>query len=100
MKEEDIKTIILESFCLYSQHQVNLASNAAQEEISNHLAKKLVQKFESEVEVLHDEIGSLWNLLEEIKEADIKNYAGEFQNMLDRKMVEVKMLALMKPADA
>jgi RNase H-fold protein (predicted Holliday junction resolvase) len=100
MKEEDIRNEILEILNVYSSHQVNLASMAAKQEISQHLAKELHKKFELEIEALKDERDSLWSLLEEIKEADIKNYAGEFQHMLDRKLTEVKMMAAMKPAEA
>jgi hypothetical protein len=100
MKEKDIQSLVLEVLRSYTAQQINLASEVAQAEISNHLAKKLVGAFEGEIESLKDENASLWQMLEEIKEADIKNYAGEFQEMLDRKMMEVKMLALTEPAEA
>ena len=100
MKEKDIQALVLETLHLYSTQQLNLASDAALLQISEELAGCLIEKFESETKQLRDENESLWQMLEEIKEADIKNYAGQFHEMLDRKMVEVKMLALTKPAEA
>jgi hypothetical protein len=52
------------------------------------------------IENLQDENESLWHMLEEIKAADIKNYSEEFRQMMDRKLVEIKLLAAMKPGQA
>ena len=94
MKEKDIKHLV----------------NEIQEWIKNPVyddgpqakrwADKKMQQCVDIIGQLQEENESLWHMLEEIKEADMKNYAGEFQEMLDRKMVEVKLLAMTEPAEA
>ena len=49
---------------------------------------------------LQDENESLWNMLDEIKAADMENYADQFQEMLDHRMDELKLWATIKPAKA
>ena len=45
MQKDEIKKIIVEILQLHSKHQVNLASEAAQHEISNHIVEKLLKTF-------------------------------------------------------
>jgi hypothetical protein len=59
-----------------------------------------LQKCLDHIEHLTDENESLWGMLDEIKAADIKNYSEEFREMMDLKLVEIKMLASMKPGQA
>ena len=59
-----------------------------------------LQKCADHIERLTDENESLWGMLDEIKAADIKNYSEEFQKMMDLKLVEIKMLAALKPGQA
>jgi hypothetical protein len=61
--------------------------------------KKLHQCVEI-IEQLQDENESLWNMLDEIKAADMENYAGQFQEMLDHRLDELKLWASIKPAKA
>ena len=49
---------------------------------------------------LQDENSSLWLMLDEIKRAEIENFSEEFRKMMDRKLVELKLLALQKPGQA
>tara|TARA_Y100000310_G_scaffold321950_1_gene380318 strand:- start:11435 stop:11725 length:291 start_codon:yes stop_codon:yes gene_type:complete len=49
---------------------------------------------------LQDENESLWNMLDEIKAADMENYTEQFQEMLDQRMDELKLWASIKPAKA
>jgi hypothetical protein len=46
---------------------------------------------------LQDENSSLWLMLDEIKRSEIENFSEEFRKMMDRKLVELKLLALQKP---
>ena len=59
-----------------------------------------LQKCLDHIEHLTDENESLWGMLDEIKAADIKNYSEEFRKMMDLKLVEIRMLARMKPGQA
>jgi hypothetical protein len=52
------------------------------------------------IKKLVDENDSLWDMLEEIKSSDMKNYSKEFQQMLDRKLLEVKLMTIKKPVRA
>jgi len=52
------------------------------------------------IEQLQDENESLWNMLDEIKAADMENYTQQFQEMLDHRMDELKLWAAIKPAKA
>ena len=46
---------------------------------------------------LIDENDSVWDMIEEIRAAEIANHSEEFRQMMDRKLTEIKMLAAMKP---
>ena len=59
-----------------------------------------LQKCLDHITHLTDENESLWGMLDEIKAADIKNYSEEFRKMMDLKLVEIRMLARMKPGQA
>jgi|ETNvirenome_6_85_1030632.scaffolds.fasta_scaffold440744_1 DNA-binding IscR family transcriptional regulator len=45
MQNDEIKKIVAEILRLHSKHQVNLASEAARQEISNHIVEKLLETF-------------------------------------------------------
>ena len=64
-----------------------------------HVSFLLSRSFEI-IKELVDENDSLWDMLEEIKNSDMKNYSKEFQQMLDRKMLEVKLMTIKKPVSA
>ena len=49
---------------------------------------------------LEDENESLWLMLDELKEAELKNYSGQFQKMIDRKLAEIRLLMNVKPGEA
>ena len=50
-----------------------------------------------EIRELSDENDSVWDMIEEIRAADIANHSEEFRQMMDRKLAEIKILAAMKP---
>ena len=100
MKKQEIQEAILKSLQEFSQHQLNLASEAARLQLSDNLTESIFEILQRELLCKQDEIDSLWLLLDEIREADIKNYADEFQQMLDGKITELKILAMTKPAQA
>ena len=50
-----------------------------------------------QIRELIDENDSVWDMIEEIRAADIANHSEEFRQMMDRKLAEIKMLAAMKP---
>ena len=45
MQKDEIKKIVAEILQLHSKHQINLGSEAAQHEISNHIVEKLLETF-------------------------------------------------------
>ena len=45
MQNNEIKKIILDILQVHSKHQINLASDAARQEISNQVAEKLLETF-------------------------------------------------------
>ena len=45
MQNDEIKKIIAEILHIHSKHQVNLGSEAARQEISNHIVEKLLETF-------------------------------------------------------
>ena len=49
---------------------------------------------------LLDENDSLWMMLEEIKASEIQNHSEEFRQMMDRKLLEIKLMMLQKPSRA
>jgi hypothetical protein len=49
---------------------------------------------------LEDENESLWLMLDELKESELKNYSGQFQTMIDRKLAEIRLLMNIKPGEA
>ena len=49
------------------------------------------------MEELMDENESVWDMIDEIKASEIANYSEEFRQMMDRKLLEIKMLAATKP---
>ena len=53
-----------------------------------------------EIRVLTDENDSVWDMIEEIRAAEIANHSEEFRQMMDRKLAEIKILAAMKPGQA
>ena len=50
-----------------------------------------------EVRELSDENDSVWDMIDEIRAAEIANHSEEFRQMMDRKLAEIKILAAMKP---
>ena len=59
-----------------------------------------IQALETENKALKDEVESLWGMLDEIREADIKNYSTELKKVVDDKILEMKLLSTTKPVDA
>ena len=53
-----------------------------------------------EIRDLSDENDSVWDMIEEIRAAEIANHSEEFRQMMDRKLAEIKILAAMKPGQA
>lgn len=53
-----------------------------------------------EIRELSDENDSVWDMIEEIRAAEIANHSEEFRQMMDRKLAEIKILAAMKPGQA
>jgi hypothetical protein len=49
------------------------------------------------IEELLDENESVWTMIDEIRASEIANYSEEFRQMMDMKLVEIKMLAATKP---
>ncbi len=45
MQKEEIKKIVVDALRHHSREQINLASEAAQHEISNHIVEKLLETF-------------------------------------------------------
>ena len=50
-----------------------------------------------ELRELSDENDSVWDMIDEIRAAEIANHSEEFRQMMDRKLAEIKVLAAMKP---
>ena len=92
MKTNDLKLKLREIFARHGEIQTNLASKKAQEVI--------VLEILEHVDTLIDENESLWNMLDEIKASDIEHYSEEFRKLMDRKLIDIKMLAKMKPEQA
>ena len=91
-----MKDKLKEVLVKHGKNQTNLASEAAQ----NLIVEELHEAILDHIEQLADENASLWSMLDAIKAADIKNYTEGFRKMMDRKLVEIKMLAAMKPGQA
>ncbi len=49
------------------------------------------------MEELLEENESVWAMIDEIKASEIANYSEEFRRMMDRKLVEIKMMTVTKP---
>jgi len=45
MQKEEIKKIVVDALRYHSREQINLASEAAQHEISDHIVEKLLETF-------------------------------------------------------
>jgi hypothetical protein len=91
-----MKDKIKKILACHGENQTNLIAESAQDLIAEELQEVVLEY----VEHLKDENESLWGMLDEIKKADIKNYSKEFRQMMDRKLLEIKMLARMKPGQA
>ena len=63
-------------------------------------ADEMLQFCVETIEQIQDENASLWLMLDEIKRSEIENFSEEFRKMMDRKLVELKLLALQKPGMA
>ena len=83
----------------YTSFLDSLRSFSESPEIGADVSSLLLQSSEI-IHDLVDENESLWDMLEEIKKSDMKNYSKEFQQMLDRKLLEVKLMTIKKPAHA
>ena len=46
---------------------------------------------------INDERNSVWDMIEEMRASEIENHTEEFRKMMDRRLIEIKMLANMKP---
>ena len=51
----------------------------------------------STIVMLKDENDSVWMMLDEMKASEIENFSEEFRQMMDRRLVGIKLLAAMKP---
>ena len=91
-----MKEKLKEVLSRHGENQTNLASEAAQNLIVDEIHEAILDH----IAQLTDENESLWGMLDEIKAADIKNYSEEFRKMMDLKLVEIKMLASLKPGRA
>tara|TARA_Y100001963_G_C6482650_1_gene309695 strand:- start:129 stop:404 length:276 start_codon:yes stop_codon:yes gene_type:complete len=91
-----MKNKIKDILARHAKNQTNLASESAQ----SLLAEEIFDAVCDHITHLEDENSSLWCMLDEIKESEIKNYSEEFRKMMDRKLLEIKMLANMKPGQA
>ena len=49
------------------------------------------------LEEVNDERNSLWLILDEMKKSEIENYSGEIENVVDRRLAHIKLLARLKP---
>ena len=49
------------------------------------------------LEEINDERNSLWLILDEMKKSEIENYSGEIENVVDRRLAHIKLLARLKP---
>lgn len=49
------------------------------------------------LEDINDERNSLWLILDEMKKSEIENYSGEVENIVDRRLAHIKLLARLKP---
>jgi len=92
MTVDEMKKTLKEILVYHGEKQTNLAADGAQ--------NLIVDEIFEHVSRIIDENESLWEMLDEIKASDIKNYSEEFRKMMDQKLVDIKMLANMKPEQA
>ena len=92
MNADELKTKLKEILSRHGEIQTNLASSKAQDVV--------ILEVLQHVNPLIDENESLWNMLDEIKASDVKHYSEEFRKMMDQKLIDIKMLAKMKPEQA
>jgi FPC/CPF motif-containing protein YcgG len=92
MTVDEMKKTLKEILAYHGEKQTNLAADGAQ--------NLIVDEIFEHVSHIVDENESLWEMLDEIKASDVKNYSKEFRKMMDRKLVDIKMLANMKPEQA
>lgn len=52
------------------------------------------------IENLKDENDSLWDLLDELQKSDIGNYQPQFQKVINKKLIELRLLTALKIAEA
>ena len=64
------------------------------------MTEKEVEELIKKNKRLEDEIESLWAMLDEIRESDIKNYTELMKQGVEDKILELKMLSATKPVEA
>ena len=62
--------------------------------------EKTMRELKEENQRLKDEIESLWKMLDEIRESDIKNYSEQIKQGIEDKILEMKLLSMTKPVKA
>jgi len=75
---------------------MNKTKEKLQEEIEE--TKKKVKKLREQNSKLKDEVKSLWSMMDELHEADVKNW-GHLLKELEKKEITAKLMTTTKKAD-
>ena len=78
------------------ENQVNNKNEELQKQIEE--GKRKVKKLKEQNLRLKDEVKSLWGMLDELQEADIKNW-GHLMKELEKKHVTKQLMTTTKKAD-
>ena len=76
------------------------ALNQLVDNLDNSAHKDLIGKTKEELLRLHDENQSVWDLIEEMKAADIKNYKDQIEAVAAEKILSTMALNRRKPSES
>tara|TARA_Y100000310_G_C20165478_1_gene571154 strand:- start:160 stop:519 length:360 start_codon:yes stop_codon:yes gene_type:complete len=108
VRKEEIKVLeylleLVEGVLAEFDGFTDLSQQSDREVVSERLLEVIQDEFlsaypalelQDEVHRLHDENDSLWEMLEELKDSDVVNAAGELGKIIETKLVELKSKTL------